>query len=323
MKSQRLCTLFLAATLCSFATAPSVRAGDADGSPEVWVGALDTGAATLRLELHVTRTQDDELQAELVSLDQGNVRLPINRISFADGVLAFSIDQIGASYQGTLDETGAVAEGTWTQSGVQLPLTLTKTDPDSRQPDEPSSSSENRNVWENRPQRPEPPFPYTAEDVTFENTRDGVTLAATLTLPRTPGTHPAVILISGSGAQDRDETLMEHKPFLVLADYLSRRGIAVLRYDDRGFGQSTGDFSVATPEDFARDASAAVDFLKRHSRIDAANIELVGHSEGGLVAPLVAADRDDVAFIVLMAGPGVDGATTLSSQSAAMARAGA
>ena len=148
-----------------------------------------------------------------------------------------------------------------------------------------------------------------------------MTLAGTLTIPKKAGRHPAVILISGSGPQDRDETLMEHKPFLVLADYLTRRGIAVLRFDDRGTAKSTGDFGSASTKDFANDASAAVDFLKGHERINPDEIGLAGHSEGGLIAPLVVGMRDDVAFVVLLAATGVDGVTISLTQTEAMLRA--
>jgi fermentation-respiration switch protein FrsA (DUF1100 family) len=157
--------------------------------------------------------------------------------------------------------------------------------------------------------------------VRFENRADGVTLAGTLTLPLTPGPHPAVILVSGSGPQDRDETIFDHKPFLVLADHLARRGVAVLRYDDRGTAESTGDFGAATTEGFARDAAAGLDFLRAHGRIDPERIGILGHSEGGLVAPMVAAAREDVAWIVLLAAPGIPGERITYSQSAAMTRA--
>jgi pimeloyl-ACP methyl ester carboxylesterase len=148
-----------------------------------------------------------------------------------------------------------------------------------------------------------------------------VTLAGTLTIPKNSGRHPAAILISGSEPQDRDETLMEHKPFLVLADYLSRRGIAVLRYDDRGTAASTGEFGNATTEDFAQDAFAAVEFLKGHTQINPKEIGLVGHSEGGLIAPMVVGLREDIAFVALLAATGVDGVTISLTQSEAMLRA--
>jgi hypothetical protein len=148
-----------------------------------------------------------------------------------------------------------------------------------------------------------------------------VTLAGTLTLPAGKGPHPAVVLITGSGPQDRDETLMGHKPFLVLADHLSRRGVAVLRYDDRGIGKSKGNFSIATTADFAQDAEGALEYLKRRAEIRAKQVGLAGHSEGGIIAPMVAARRQDVAFVVLLAGTAVPGSAVILEQGHAMAKA--
>jgi alpha/beta superfamily hydrolase len=172
-----------------------------------------------------------------------------------------------------------------------------------------------------RPQTPRPPFPYQVQEVTFENTADGVSLAGTLTIPEGEEQFPAAILISGSGPQDRDETILDHKPFAVLADHLTRHGMAVLRYDDRGVGGSTGRFDAATSEDFARDAEAGFDFLRRHASIDPARVGLIGHSEGGLIAPIVAARRPEVAWIALLAGTGVNGREILLSQGERVLRA--
>jgi hypothetical protein len=162
---------------------------------------------------------------------------------------------------------------------------------------------------------PKAPFPYRAEDVSFDNAAaKGVTLSGTLTVPEGSGPFPAAILITGSGPQDRDETVFGHKPFAVLADHLTRHGVAVLRYDDRGAGKSTGDFATATSADFATDANAAVRFLGTRPEIDHDAIGLIGHSEGGMVAPIAAAANADVRFIVLLAGPGTDLAQLALSQ---------
>ena len=158
-----------------------------------------------------------------------------------------------------------------------------------------------------RPQEPKPPYPYYAEEVVFENEKHGVRLAGTLTLPLSKGPFPAVALCTGTGPQDRDETAFGHKPFFLLADYLTRLGIAVLRVDDRGVGNSTGSFSEATSEDFASDALAGIEYLKTRKEIAPDKIGLLGHSEGGLIAPIVAAHSRDVAFVVMMAGPGRKG----------------
>lgn len=179
---------------------------------------------------------------------------------------------------------------------------------------------------QSRPQDPKPPYPYDEQEVVYQNKKDGVQLAGTLTLPRSApsnakGPFPAVLLITGSGPQDRNETVFDHKPFLVLADHLTRLGIAVLRVDDRGVGKSTGKFSEATSEDFAADALAGVEYLKTRKEVAPRRIGLIGHSEGGLIAPLVAAASTDVAFIVMMAGPGLTGEQILYRQTVLVSKA--
>jgi pimeloyl-ACP methyl ester carboxylesterase len=160
----------------------------------------------------------------------------------------------------------------------------------------------------NRPQEPIRPFPYFEEEVLIRNEKDNVSLSGTITLPKTPGKYPAVVLVSGSGPQDRDETFATHKTFLVLADYLTRHGIAVLRYDDRGVGKSTGDHYTATTNDFATDAASAILFLKSRPEINSERIGIIGHSEGAIIAPLVANRMSSVAFLVLLGGTGINGA---------------
>lgn len=172
----------------------------------------------------------------------------------------------------------------------------------------------------NRPQHPEPPFPYTVRDVTITHP-DGHTLAGTLTIPDDAGRFAAAVLISGSGPQDRDETLFNHKPFLVIADYLTRHGIAVLRYDDRGTGESGGTFAGATTADLATDAMAAMQHLATVDGVDPGRVGLIGHSEGGVIAPIVAGLTGDVGFMVLLAGTGVPGDELLLVQAELLARA--
>lgn len=154
-----------------------------------------------------------------------------------------------------------------------------------------------------RPQEPRPPYPYYRELVRFKNEKAGITLAGTLTLPSLKGNFPAVVMITGSGPQDRDEKIFDHKIFHVIADHLTRNGIAVLRFDDRGVGESTGNFKTATTRDFSDDAESAIAYLKTRKEINKAKIGLAGHSEGGLVAPMVAVRSKDVAFMVLLAAP--------------------
>ncbi|GAI94382.1 unnamed protein product, partial [marine sediment metagenome] len=199
-----------------------------------------------------------------------------------------------------------VIEGEWKQSGQTLPLTVKRVD---------------KAVEILRPQVPKKPYPYIEEELVYENKEAGITLAGTLTLPPGKSPSPVVLLISGSGPQDRNETIYNHRPFLVLADYLTRQGIAVLRVDDRGVGKSTGDFSQATSEDFASDVLAGIEYLKTRKEINLEQIGLIGHSEGGLIAPMVAVKSSDVAFIILMAGTGLTGEEILYLQGALIYRA--
>jgi len=266
----------------------------------IWEGKLPVGGGMeLRIVVKVEKGKDGALKAVLVSPDQSPIPVPISSIGLKDGEMSFEIKRIGAKYSGKRNKAGTAFEGTFTQMGAKFPLKLTKTD----------KVSEYR-----RPQTPKAPFPYRSENVSYENKAAGVKLAGTLTIP--PGTGPftAVILITGSGAQDRDESLLGHKPFLVLGDYLTRRGIAVLRVDDRGVGGSTGSISNSTSEDFAGDVLAGVAFLKGRKEIDPKKIGLSGHSEGGIIAPIAAARSSDVAFIVMMAGTGLPGTEILLAQ---------
>jgi len=264
--------------------------------------ALPTGVK-IRLILHV-RTSPGGTLVTLDSPDQLAYGVPIRPLTKQGQTVAFSIN--GSRFEGTLSADGHTIAGTWTGAAYQGPLTFTS------RPVETSGPK--------RPQTPQPPFPYRTEEVTVQSA-PGVTLAGTLTLPQGKGPFPAAVMITGSGAQDRDETILGHKPFAVIADRLTRDGIAVLRVDDRGFAKSTGDFASATDDDFAVDAAANVAFLRGRADIDPARIGLIGHSEGGLVAPKVAARDPKIAFIVLMAGPGVPLSDVLRAQRAALAPA--
>lgn len=292
--------------------APDVDAGtkvanaDTKSGAELWEGALQVGPGLqLRLLLHITRASDGTLKATCDSLDQSAMGMPVDVITRDNTSLAFTMKAVGAEYAGKLNDAQTVSTGTFKQRGMALPLTMNKTDK------APELA---------RPQTPKPPFPYRSEDVSYANAAGKVTLAGTLTLPQGNGPFPAVLLITGSGAQDRDETIFEHKPFLVIADDLTRKGVAVLRVDDRGVGGSTGDLESSTSEDLAGDVVAGLAFLKGRKEIDPKHLGLIGHSEGGLVAPLVAARSKDVSFVVLLAGPGVTGTDLLLLQNEALAR---
>lgn len=273
-----------------------------------WQGTLSAAGAELRIVFHIERGADGALEATMDSPDQGATGISVSAARLEEDSLHLEVAAVGGAYAGALSADGHTIDGTWTQAGQAFSLVLQRSEEEIAAP--------------RRPQEPAPPFPYEAEDVSFENEAAGLTLAGTLTLPEGAGPHPAVVLISGSGAQDRDETLMGHKPFLVLADHLTRQGVAVLRYDERGVGASEGAFAGATSEDFAADVGAAVGYLKTRPEIDTAEIGLVGHSEGGLVAPMVSARQGSVAFLVLMAGPGVTGEEIIYRQAALMYRAG-
>lgn len=283
----------LALMPAAFAQTPPALSGD-------WTGALNVGGTTLHLVCHFTPKPDGTLTAAFDSPDQGAMGLPFSAAKVTGQAVHLEAVSIGGSFDGTLDTAGKTLAGTWKQGGASLPLTLTKTD---------------KAPVLDRPQEPHPPFPYTAREVTFPGGAAGVTLAGTLTLPPGTGPFPAVVLIAGSGRVDRDETGFGHKIFLLLADTLTRRGIAVLRYDKRGVSKSTGRYALATTADFAADADAAVNFLKTQAAINPNKIGLLGHSEGGVIAPLVAsAHPADIAFVVLLAGPGMIGEKILLAQ---------
>ena len=266
-----------------------------------WRGALDVGAFKLRLVLKIAKSADGKLTATVDSLDQNAKDLVVDSITLQDGALNFEMKALGASYAGTLSKDGSQLSGKFTQGGAVFPLDFTRVTDVSQ-------------MELKRPQTPKKPYPYKEEEVSYENKQDQVKLAATLTLPPGDGPFPAVVLITGSGPQDRNESLLSHQPFLVLADYLTRRGIAVLRADDRGMGGTSKGGPNDTTENYAADALAGVEFLKTRKEINVKQIGLIGHSEGGMAAPMAATKSNDVAFIVLMAGPGIQGEKLLTKQ---------
>lgn len=275
-----------------------------------WQGALDTGIQKLRLVLNLKPDGNAGLVGTLDSPDQGVRGIPTSDFVREGRKFSFGSRVVNGTFEGELDPALTTMTGKWKQNTADLPLVLTRMKPGEKL-EEPK-----------RTQVPVKPYPYDELEVKFDNkTAQGVTLAGTLTIPRGAGPFPVVVTITGSGPQDRDESLLGHKPFLVIADYLTRHGIAVLRYDDRGTAQSTGNFAAATSADFATDAEAAIDFLKTQPKIDAKHIGLLGHSEGGLIAPMVAARRSDVAFIVLLAPTSITGDKVLLGQGRAIAAA--
>lgn len=275
---------------------------------EAWIGDLKVGGTALKLQLRVLETEGG-IKAKFDSISQSAMGLAVT-LQPAKGELIFEVPLIHGRFQGKLNAAGDTATGEWVQLGISHPMELKRTQ-------EPVT----RLTPPKRSQIPQEPFPYVIEKVTFENGQAGVKLAGTLTIPSGTGLFPAVVLVSGSGPQDRDESVLGHKPFWILADHLSRRGIAVLRYDDRGVGESTGTFDAATTQDFASDARAAIEFLSHDQRIDHDRVGLIGHSEGGLVAAMLAASDANLAFVVMLAGPGVPGSEIIATQSKAIMEA--
>ncbi|RXG63769.1 alpha/beta fold hydrolase [Candidatus Atribacteria bacterium 1244-E10-H5-B2] len=265
----------------------------------IWEGKLKAPGIELTIVFKISENPDGTLTATMDSPDQGATGIPVEEIIFKNNTLHLEVKSAGGVFEGKVSEDFLVIEGEWKQSGQILPLTVKRVD---------------KAVEILRPQVPKKPYPYIEEEIVYENKDAEIKLAGSLTLPSGNAPSPVVLLISGSGPQDRNETIYNHRPFLVLADYLTRQGIAVLRVDDRGVGESTGDFSQATSEDFASDVLVGIEYLKTRKEINPKQIGLIGHSEGGLIAPMVAVKSPDVAFIVLMAGTGLTGEEILYLQ---------
>ncbi len=272
-----------------------------------WKGTLTVSGTELPIVFHVSAGDEGGFAATMDSPAQGATGIPVTEVVFEERHLRLFVAAAQGEYEGDLSADGETLDGTWSQGGREFPLVLERMEGGVEPP--------------SRPQEPEPPLPYDTEEVRVTNAEAGITLAGTLTLPREPGPHPAVVLVSGSGPQDRDETVFGHRPFLVLADHLTREGFAVLRYDDRGVGESEGDFAPATSEDFVTDVLAAVAYLGGRDEVANDAIGIIGHSEGGLVAPLAAVASPDVGFIVMMAGPGVTGREIILEQGYLIGRA--
>lgn len=270
-----------------------------------WLGKINAGGIPIRLVFNLSVVENDSLTASLDSPDQGVKNIKLGIVTLDKDKLRITAGLMLAEYNGTVINDTLI-EGKWRQAGKELSLNLTRL---------------KKEFSLTRPQEPVQPFPYRTEDVTFKNNLFNINLAGTLSIPEGSGPFPAVILITGSGAQNRNEELMGHKPFLVIADYLARNGIMVLRYDDRGVGHSEGNYLSATSADLATDASAALKFLRDHPLADRKMTGLAGHSEGGLIAPIVAATDKNVAFIISLAGPGVKGEEIIHRQNADISHA--
>lgn len=271
----------------------------------VWSGVLEAGAQRLRTVFRVHRDSEGQLRGTIDSPDQSAFGIPISAITVEGNTIRIRSDAVGGEFVGTLSDDGKQIKGVWKQGGGELPLTLTRGEPPARK----------------RPQEPKPPFPYRTEEVRIPQPKGRFELAGTLTLPEGKPPFPAVVFFTGSGAQNRDQEIFEHKPFLVLSDYLTRAGYATLRMDDRGVGGSGGDMRQATTIDFADDALAAVRYLRARKEIDRARIGLLGHSEGALVAAIAASKAPrEIAFLIMLAGTGVSGEQILYRQAELISR---
>ena len=297
---------FLSSFLILFFILPlTIRAQQNTKALGNWSGKLELPTGKLELIFKISEDSTGNLSSKMDVPMQGAKDLPVSETNVTSDSVKLKVAMIMGQFDGILLNDSTI-EGEWQQGGASFSLTLIRS----------------AKVTElKRPQTPHPPFPYKTEEVEYFNPGSGLKLTGTLTLPKNTEKAPAVILISGSGAQDRDETIFEHKPFLVIADYLTRNGIAVLRVDDRGVGGSEGNVSEVTSQDFAGDVLAGIDFLKKRNEIDLSKIGLIGHSEGGLIAPIVATKTDDVAFLVLLAGPGIPGEDILYRQNKLMMEA--
>jgi uncharacterized protein len=262
-----------------------------------WEGKVNVGV-DLRIIFHVSQNQGKSFSATMDSPDQSAFGLPCDTTIISNDSIRIEMRGINAVYAGKFTTDSTIA-GTLTQ-GIPITLNLKRSGKEITTP--------------KRPQTPKPPFPYKSEDVEYDNTDKSQHFGATITIPEGKGPFPAAVLITGSGQQDRDETISGHKLFAVLADALTRNGIVVLRVDDRGVGKSTGDVISATSEDFAGDVNVSLDYLLTRPEVNKKKIGMIGHSEGAMIAPMVAIGRNDINFIVMLAGPGVKIAQLMTEQ---------
>lgn len=283
--------------LSFFMFVTSIFAQDYSGD---WYGKIAVQGQQLRINFHIVKT-GQLYKTTMDSPDQNAFGILTDSTFVNENEITIKLNSMMISYSGKLLENRI--EGTFSQGGMKLPLVL----------------SHNKIVKapvKKKPQEPIKPYPYTTEEVNFINKQaDNIKLSGTLSLPKNKKKPAVAILISGSGPQNRNEELLGHKPFLVLADFLTKKGIAVLRFDDRGVAKSEGSQKGATSADFATDVQAAFEYIKTRKDIDTLKIGLIGHSEGGFIAPMIASKNKEIAFIVLLAGTGVDGAKVLTSQS--------
>ncbi len=273
-----------------------------------WAGKMNAGKE-VTIIFHFTKKADGSYAGTLDSPDQNVKGIALSSVAVNGDSLVAALAAGGVTYRSMLT-ADTILTGTWAQRGASLPLVL-------------KHAAEKEVAEIRKPQTPVPPFSYNSEDVEYDNADKSVHFGATFTFPKTGGTFPTAILITGSGQQDRDETILGHKPFAVLADYLTKKGYAILRVDDRGMGKTTGTLVNVTSADFAKDVEAGLAYIKTRPEVDKTKIGLIGHSEGGNIAPMVAAENKDIYFIVLWAGAIEGGLITNVEQNAhSLLRAG-
>ncbi len=303
-KSRTLCYTFLLAF--TLKTAIGAEPAVAPNLEAAWVGTLSVGAIKLKLVFDLKKKTDGSWNALMDSPDQGAFGIKIDNVLQDKETVVLEIKRLNSRFEGKFSDDQKKIDGQWKQGGKSFPLVLS---PGTKAP------------APKRPQEPKQPFPYDEIEVSYENAVGKAKFAGTLTRPRAPGRYPAVLLITGSGSQNRDEELFGHKPFLLLADELTRRGLAVLRVDDRGVGGSTGDATATTTEDFVTDVMAGIEFLRSRSDIDGDRIGLLGHSEGANIAVEIAAKSELITFIVLLGTTTVPGDELLFKQAELISRA--
>ncbi len=270
-----------------------------------WGGLLKTPSRNYLIYADIGLDSNNHAYVKLSSPRQRKFNVPTDSLVIDDNKISFNVNDFFAEYKGEFVEDSSKIRGVWHQKKIYSPLVFYRADELARI---------------DRPQCPFKPYPYNSDSVSFVNNVDSVKLAGTLTYPKNKGKHPAVILLSGIGPQDRDETMYRHKPFMVIADYLTKQGFAVLRYDDRGKGKSGGDYYSSTIQDFANDALSALKFLKSQPFIDSTKIGMIGFNEGGLVSSIVASKENDLKFIVLLSTPGLNGKEILLTQATEIPR---
>jgi pimeloyl-ACP methyl ester carboxylesterase len=265
-----------------------------------WEGTLNAGVP-IQLVFNFTTTGANKFSGTMDSPSQHAKDIALTSVVLEGDTLTVELKPAHAVYKAVRTGDSAFS-GTWQQGPASLPLVI-------KHVEHATVAAEPK-----RPQTPMPPFMYNSEDVEYDNADKSIRFGATYTYPKTGGPFATIILITGSGAQDRDETILGHKPFAVLADYLTKRGYAVLRIDDRGMGKTTGSMINATSADFAKDVEAAIAYVKARPETDKNKIGLTGHSEGGVIAPMVASVNKDIDFIILSGAPLAGGAIINTEQ---------